>query len=166
MIAGARKRTAKFQFVAATQQGVANARNNAHVELNFNIIVPMNIDRLGKLGDNHFLCSKATPVVEISPASQLFELLLFCCGGSCCWAVFFCPCSHYIIFIIRLSAKGTDEVMKPAVFRTFSKFVTISTECSVYYRTRGGEWWGCIAATPHIYMVRSSVKASTIGANK
>ena len=56
--------------------------------------------------------------------------------------------------------------MKPAVFRTFSKFVTISTERSVHYRTRGGEWWGCIAATPHVYMVRSSVKASTIGANK
>ena len=73
---------------------------------------------------------------------------------------------YYIIFIIRLSAKGTDGVMKPTVFRTFSKFVTIPTECSVYYRTRGGEWWGCIAATPHIYMVRSSVKASTIGANK
>ena len=36
--------------------------------------------------------------------------------------------------------------MKPAVFRTFSKFVTISTESSVHYRTRGGEWWGCIAA--------------------
>jgi len=68
--------------------------------------------------------------------------------------------------IIRLSAKGTDGVMKPAVFRTFSKFVTISTERSVHYRTRGGEWWGCIAATPHVYMVRSSVKASTIGANK
>ena len=36
--------------------------------------------------------------------------------------------------------------MKPAVFRTLSKFVTISTESSVHYRTRGGEWWGCIAA--------------------
>lgn len=36
--------------------------------------------------------------------------------------------------------------MKPAVFRTFSKFVTISTKSSVHYRTRGGEWWGCIAA--------------------
>ena len=56
--------------------------------------------------------------------------------------------------------------MKPAAFRTFAKFVTISTERSVHYRTRGGEWWGCIAATPHVYMVRSSVKASTIGANK
>lgn len=56
--------------------------------------------------------------------------------------------------------------MKPAVFRTFSEFVTISTERSVHCRTRGGEWWGCIAATPHVYMVRSSVKASTIGANK
>ena len=52
---------------------------------------------------------------------------------------------------IRLSAKGTDGVMKPAVFRTFSKFVTISTESSVHYRTRGGEWWGCIAATPEYY---------------
>ena len=72
----------------------------------------------------------------------------------------------FFIVIIRLSAKGTDGVMKPAVFRTFSKFVTISTESSVYYRTRGGEWRGCIAATPHCYMVRSSVKASTIGANK
>ena len=36
--------------------------------------------------------------------------------------------------------------MKPAVFRTLSKFVTISTESSVHCRTRGGEWWGCIAA--------------------
>ena len=26
-------------------------------------------------------------------------------------------------------------------------------EDSAYYRTRGGEWWGCIAATPHMYMV-------------
>ncbi|MGN0314356.1 MAG: hypothetical protein ACI4EG_06155, partial [Fusicatenibacter sp.] len=68
--------------------------------------------------------------------------------------------------IIRLSAKGTDGVMKPAVFRTYLEFVTISTESLVYYRTRGGEWWGCIAATPHVYMVRSFVKASTIGANK
>ena len=72
----------------------------------------------------------------------------------------------FSISIIRLSAKGTDGVMKPAVFRTYLEFVTISTERSVYYRTRGGEWWGCIAATPHIYMVRSSVKASTNGANK
>jgi len=56
------------------------------------------------------------------------------------------------IGIIRLSAKGTDVVMKPAAFRTFAKFVTISTERSVHYRTRGGEWWGCIAATPHFYM--------------
>ena len=56
--------------------------------------------------------------------------------------------------------------MKPAVFRTYLEFVIISTESSVYYRTRGGEWWGCIAATPHVYMVRSFVKASTIGANK
>ena len=71
-----------------------------------------------------------------------------------------------LMSIIRLSAKGTDVVMKPAAFRTFAKFVTISTERSVHYRTRGGEWWGCIAATPHVYMVRSSVKASTIGANK
>ena len=70
------------------------------------------------------------------------------------------------IGIIRLSAKGTDGVMKPAVFRTYLEFVIISTESSVYYRTRGGEWWGCIAATPHVYMVRSFVKASTIGANK
>ena len=39
-------------------------------------------------------------------------------------------------------------------------------ERSVYYTNRGGEWRGCIAATPHFYMVRSSVKASTIGASK
>ena len=57
-----------------------------------------------------------------------------------------------LMSIIRLSAKGTDVVMKPAAFRTFAKFVTISTERSVHYRTRGGEWWGCIAATPHFYM--------------
>ena len=68
--------------------------------------------------------------------------------------------------IIRLSAKGTNGVMKPVGFRTFLEFVILSTERSVYYRTRGGEWRGCIAATPHVYMVRSSVKASTIGANK
>ena len=35
------------------------------------------------------------------------------------------------IGIIRLSAKGTDVVMKPAAFRTFAKFVTISTERSL-----------------------------------
>ena len=70
------------------------------------------------------------------------------------------------IGIIRLSAKGTNGVMKPVGFRTFLEFVILSTERSVYYRTRGGEWRGCIAATPHVYMVRSSVKASTIGANK
>ena len=58
-----------------------------------------------------------------------------------------------IMVINRLSAKGTDEVMKPTVFRTISKFVTISSESSVYYRTRGGEWRGCIAATPYGYMV-------------
>ena len=55
--------------------------------------------------------------------------------------------------INRLSAKGTDGVMKSTVFRTISKFVTISSESSVYYRTRGGEWRGCIAATPYGYMV-------------
>ena len=36
---------------------------------------------------------------------------------------------------------------------------------TVNYRNRGGEWWGCIAATPHVYMFRFSVKASMTGAN-
>ena len=36
----------------------------------------------------------------------------------------------------------------------------------VNYKNRGGEWWGCIAATPHLYMVSFSVKASISGANK
>ena len=34
----------------------------------------------------------------------------------------------------------------------------------VYYRTWGGEWRGCIAATPYFYIGQPSVKASMIGA--
>ena len=37
---------------------------------------------------------------------------------------------------------------------------------TVNYKNRGGEWRGCIAATPYCYMVRLSVKASISGANK
>ena len=37
---------------------------------------------------------------------------------------------------------------------------------TVNYRNRGGEWRGCIAATPHSYVFRLSVKASMIGADK
>ncbi len=104
--------------------------------------------------------SKQPELLYISLDAMFFPLLYHCVGGEAP------PTRCLFMCIIRLSAKGTDGVMKPAVFRTFSKFVTISTERSVHYRTRGGEWWGCIAATPHVYMVRSSVKASTIGANK
>ena len=46
-----------------------------------------------------------------------------------------------IIFIIRLSAKGTDEVMKRGCFR-LKKMIYYPREDSAYYRTRGGEWWG------------------------
>ena len=35
-------------------------------------------------------------------------------------------------------------------------------EVTAYYRTRGGEWRGCIAATPHIYMA----SADRIGINQ
>ena len=99
-------------------------------------------------------------LVSILPKSRYLDGLLFC---ALLGMVLKLQCFK---LIIRLSAKGTNGVMKPVGFRTFLEFVILSTERSVYYRTRGGEWRGCIAATPHVYMVRSSVKASTIGANK
>ena len=73
------------------------------------------------------------------------------------------------ISINRLSAKGTDGVMKPAADRLpLLIFICYTASCRMlaYYRTRGGKWWGCIAATPHFYMGRLSVKAPMNGANK
>ena len=73
--------------------------------------------------------------------------------------------SMLLISIIRLSAKGTDGVMKRGCFRLKLMFAILFTgECSVHYRNRGEEWRSCIAATPHFYMVRPPVKASTNGA--
>ena len=67
--------------------------------------------------------------------------------------------------IIRLSAKGTDEAMKLRVLPLI-KSAILTTGIRQTTTTRGGEWRGCIAATPQPYMVRTSVKASTTGANK
>ena len=101
---------------------------------------------------------------------NIFSGLVYCldCGGTMVLhrAHTMDAVKNNFMCIIRLSAKGTAGVMKPVGVRTLLEFVILSTERSVYYRTRGGEWWGCIAATSHVYMVRSSVKASTIGANK
>ena len=55
--------------------------------------------------------------------------------------------------MVCLSVKGIEAVIKPVVFLTILGFVTITTESSVYWRTRGGEWWGCIVATLHKYAV-------------
>ena len=72
------------------------------------------------------------------------------------------------IFIIRLSAKGIDGVMKPegCAFAVENCLLYCPRRCSANYTDRGGEWRGCIAATPHVYMVRPPVKASTNGASK
>ena len=72
-----------------------------------------------------------------------------------------------LMFIIRLSAKGTDGVMKPrGAFAVENCLLYCPRRCSANYTDRGGEWRGCIAATPHVYMVRPPVKASTNGASK
>ena len=57
--------------------------------------------------------------------------------------------------MIRLSAKGTDGVMKPAFDNLPLIIFMLYFSCRIlaHYRTRGGEWRGCIAATPHMYMV-------------
>ena len=55
----------------------------------------------------------------------------------------------FFIFIIRLSAKGTDGVMKPISVFHFLKFSDIVSFVRLaYYRTRGEEWRGGIAANP------------------
>ena len=56
--------------------------------------------------------------------------------------------------INRLSAKGTNGVMKPISGFRFLKFPDIVSFVRLtHYRTRGGEWRGCIAATPYVYML-------------
>ena len=69
-------------------------------------------------------------------------------------------------FIVRLSAKGTAGDMKRGAFAGNEDLTYCPRESSVHYRNRGGEWRGCIAATPYVYMVRPPVKASTNGAVK
>ncbi len=69
------------------------------------------------------------------------------------------------IVINRLSEKGTDGVMKQAV-HSLENMLYWTREDRHTTTTRGGKWRGCIAATPHSYMVRVSVKASTTGAKK
>jgi len=43
-------------------------------------------------------------------------------------------------------------------FRSFLLSAILDIGESAYYRTRGGEWRGCIAATPHEYMVSATRK--------
>lgn len=57
------------------------------------------------------------------------------------------------IGIIRLSAKGTDGVMKPGAFAGISCMLYCPWESSANYTDRGGEWRGCIAATSYIYLL-------------
>ena len=61
----------------------------------------------------------------------------------------------FSIFIIRLSAKGTDRVMKPISVFHFLKFPDmVFLVRPAHYRTRGGEWRGGIAANPaFLYVV-------------
>lgn len=59
------------------------------------------------------------------------------------------------IGIIRLSAKGTDGVMKPegCAFAVENCLLYCPRRCSANYTDRGGEWRGCIAATSYCYML-------------
>lgn len=61
------------------------------------------------------------------------------------------------IFINRLSAKDTNGVMKQCPSGYFLRqllfFCYLYLREPMHYRTRGGEWWGRIAATPHFYML-------------
>ena len=63
--------------------------------------------------------------------------------------------TNKLISIIRLSAKGTDGVMKPIwVFRFLIFPDIVSFVRLAHYRTRGGEWRGGIAANPaSLYVV-------------
>ena len=71
-----------------------------------------------------------------------------------CLLFFLYPLLLCFKLIIRLSAKGTDGVMKPVSVFHFFKFPDIVFFVRLaYYRTRGGEWRGGIAAYPALLYV-------------